>query len=304
MIVQRPAIQLRDLVLAESVLTTAWLDGAPFVASHPGDLEWWFASDAPDALDDHLRLWFVDDSLRAWSWIRGHLVNWEIRPGDVATVGRILDAILEAGIAETTGRLEAWAPEDDPATAATLGRLGFRRKELRLSQFQRRVDSGSPIADAAAPAGYTLRHVSGHDEIGARVEIHRAAFAPSEMTIEKYTRLTTLPHYRFEDDLVVEAPDGSMAAFAMAWWDPAARVGEFEPVGTHPDHQRRGLGRALLSHGLRRYRDLGAHVVQIYSMSDNAASEGLYQAVGFERRRYRLHFVRPPDGNRGSASTP
>ncbi len=124
------------------------------------------------------------------------------------------------------------------------------------------------------------------------------------MTVEKYTRLTTLPHYRFEDDLVVEAPDGSLAAFAMAWWDPAARVGEFEPVGTHPDHQRRGLGRALLSHGLRRYRDLGAHVVQIYSMSDNAASEGLYQAVGFERRRYRLHFVRPPDGNLGSASTP
>ncbi len=30
-------------------LTTAWLDGAPFVASHPGDLEWWFASVAPDA---------------------------------------------------------------------------------------------------------------------------------------------------------------------------------------------------------------------------------------------------------------
>ncbi len=150
MIVQRPATQLTDLVLAESVLTTAWLDGAPFVASHPGDLEWWFASDAPDALDEHLRLWFVDDSLRAWSWIRGHLVNWENRPGDVATDGRILDAILEAGIAETTGRLEAWAPEDDPATVATLGRLGFRRKELRLSQFQRRVDGGSPIADAAA----------------------------------------------------------------------------------------------------------------------------------------------------------
>ena len=59
------------------------------------------------------------------------------------------------------------------------------------------------------------------------------------MTVrESYTRLTTLPHYRFEDDLVVEAPDGSLAAFAMAWWDPAAKVGEFEPVGTHPDHQR------------------------------------------------------------------
>ena len=166
---------------------------------------------------------------------------------------------------ETTGRLEAWAPEDDSPTVATLRRLGFRREErLRLSQFQRRVDGGSPIGDVAPPAGYTLRHVRGYDEIAARVEIHRAAFAPSAMTVEKYARLTTLPHYRFEDDLVVEGPDGSLAAFAIAWWDPAPpRVGGVEPVGTHPEHQRRGLGRALLSHGLRRYRDLGAGVVDL-----------------------------------------
>ena len=123
------------------------------------------------------------------------------------------------------------------------------------------------------------------------------------MTVEKYTRLTKLPHYGFDYDLVIEAADGSLAAFAMAWWDPEARVGEFEPVGTHPDHRRRGLGRALLSHGLRRYCDLGAGTVQIYSMSDNEASEGLYQAVGFERRRYRCHFVRPPDESLGSAPT-
>ena len=45
------------------MLTAAWLDGAPFVASHPGDLEWWYASVAPDPLDVHLRLWFVDESV-------------------------------------------------------------------------------------------------------------------------------------------------------------------------------------------------------------------------------------------------
>lgn len=29
-------------------------------------------------------------------------------------------------------------------------------------------------------------------------------------------------------------------------------VGEFEPVGTHPSYQRRGLGRAICSHALGR----------------------------------------------------
>jgi mycothiol synthase len=160
---------------------------------------------------------------------------------------------------------------------------------LVASQYRRGLDG--PIATDDVPAGYQIRSLAGAHEIAKRVAVHRAAFAPSRMVAEKYERLITLPLYRFEDDLVVEAPDGSFAAFTMAWWDPVARVGEFEPVGTHPDHQRRGLGKALLSHALRRYRDMGSRLAQVFSSADNVASEALYRSVGFERwslhRRYR-----------------
>ena len=294
-IAQRPGSEIEDLRSAESVLTGAWLDGSPFVASHPGDLEWWFASVAPETLENHLRLWSTDDGVRAWSWVQGHLVRWEVRPSDPTTDDRMLDAILRAAIAETPGRLEAWVPQEDTATVATLDRLGFRARTLRLSQFQRRVDDGAPIADATLPPGYRLRHLEGPDEISARAAIHRAAFPSSTMTAEQYTRLTTLPTYRYEDDLVVEAPDRSLAAFAIAWWDPVARVGEFEPVGTHPDHRRLGLARTLLGHGLRRYRQREARMVQVYALSDNLPAEALYPAVGFVRRRHRIHFERPAD---------
>jgi ribosomal protein S18 acetylase RimI-like enzyme len=277
------------------VLTRAWLEDAPFVASQPGDLEWWYASATPAKLPDLLRLWEVDGSLAAWSWTHGGQVHWEIWTVDPASDGPLLAAILEAAIADTPGALLAWATETDAVTLDVIARSGFRPAERRMSQFQRRVDDDAPIIDAAVPVGYRIRSVDGPAEVEARMTVHRAAFAPSKMTVEKYGRLTTLPHYRFEDDLVVEAPDGSLAAFAMAWWDPIARVGEYEPVGTHPDHQRRGLGRALLTHGLRRYRDLGAGLVQVYSNTDNAASEGLYQAVGFERRHYHRQFERPAD---------
>ncbi len=137
--------------------------------------------------------------------------------------------------------------------------------------------------------------MTGPEEVPARVELHRAAFLPSRLNVEKYERLLTLPHYRFEDDLVVEAPDGSLAAFAMAWWDEGARVGEFEPVGTHPDHQRRGLARALLNWGLDRYAGRGVRVVQVYSDASNAASEALYEAVGFRRRAFHRRYERPGD---------
>jgi ribosomal protein S18 acetylase RimI-like enzyme len=275
-------------------VSRSWLDDAPFADSHPGDLEWWYASVAPDALEAHLRVWERGGSVVGWCWITKGGVHWEIRGGEPSADQLILETILHETIDETDGTLEAWAAEDDAATVATLGRLGFRQRERCGSQFQYAMERGlGPAMDL--PAGYRIRGVDGPNELPARVEAHRAAFAPSRMTIEKYARLTTLPHYRFEDDLIVEAPDGSIAAFAMAWWDPVARVGEYEPVGTHPAHRRRGLGRALLGHGLRRYRDLGAGLVQVYSKGDNAASEGLYQAVGFERRRHRHLFERQAD---------
>jgi mycothiol synthase len=294
---RRPAGGLDDLRLAASILSRAWLDGSPFVASHPGDLEWWFGLAAPDDLGDHLRLWEVDGAAAAWSWVRGDQVHWEIRVDDPAVATDILDAILRDAIAVTDSPMHAWAPEDDPATLGALARLGFGPDAGRLSQFQCRVDDDAPIGDDGPPDGYRIRHVAGPAEIPARADLHRAAIPYATLTIEQYARLTTLPHYRFEDDLVVEAADGSLAAFAMAWWDPVARVGEFEPVGTHPAHRRRGLGRALLRHGLRRFHELGAVCVQVCSHAEEAASEGLYQAVGFERRRYRRRFERPRGGD-------
>jgi ribosomal protein S18 acetylase RimI-like enzyme len=283
-----------DLLAAASILSRAWVDEAPFVASHPGDLEWWYALAAPDPLSAHLRLWRRDGTLMAWSWVRHGQVHWEIHvPRGSSDEAGLLDAILEDAIAGSDEPLHAWTPEDDPATRTTLDRHGFQPEDVRLSQFQRRLTGEPRIAAMSLPDGYRLRHVNGPVDLVERIAIHRAAFPHATLGVEHYARLMALPHYRLEDDLVIEAPDGTLAAFAMAWWDPAARVGEFEPVGTHPDHRRRGLGRALLSYGLRRYRDLGAVAVQIYSHADNPASEGLYQAVGFRRRRHRRRYERP-----------
>jgi len=294
-ITSRAAAGVQDLRAAGALLSRAWLDDAPFVASHPGDLEWWDALAAPDPLERHLRLWELDGSVTAWSWIRPDLVHWEIHPGSADPDGALLRAILGSAIAGSDGPLRAWAPEDDAATLDVLGRLGFEPTADRLSQFQRRVDRDPPLPDATPPPGYRIRSVTGPEEAATRMEVHRAAFAPSKLSLEQYQRLMRAPHYRPEDDLVAAAPDGTLAAFAMAWWDPVARVGEFEPVGTHPDHRRRGLGAAVLAQGLHRWRDLGAGRVQVYSWADNPASEALYASVGFRRVRYRRRFERPAD---------
>ena len=49
---------------------------------------------------------------------------------------------------------------------------------------------------------------------------------------------------------MVEATNGSLAAFTVTWRDPLNRSGYFESVDTHRDYHRRGLGMALMLRGV------------------------------------------------------
>lgn len=297
MLTARPATMLDDLGQAQAMCSAPWVAGDRAAVATPGALAWWHASSAPDRLEEHLRLWSHEGRVVAWTWHDSGEVEWGAWTGDPGDDRDVVAALTAAIVAEAAdGTVAMWTAEDDAATVATLEAHGFVPAGRRLSQWQRRLGPGeAALPDAPAlPDGYRIRSLRGREDIPPRVEVHRAAFAPSRLTIEKYERLVDLRPYRFEDDLVVEAPDGAFAAFAMAWWDPLGRVGEFEPVGTHPAHQRRGLGRALLRHGLHRFAAAGAGVVQVYSDASNAASEALYAAVGFERRVYHQRFERAP----------
>lgn len=310
MLGSRAAVGLDDLRAAGDLLTRAWEEAAPRGGALRGDLAWWYAQAWPAELGDRLRLWEADGATAGWSWFDGGQLEYAVWSADGRADAVVERAILSWAIEDATARarrgdgdgaVEAWAADDDDVARAFLAELGFApiagpslpNHHTRLSQFQRTVGSDSPIGVRPVAAGYRIRSLAGPGEIEPRVAAHRAAFAPSKMRVEKYERLLSLPDYRLEDDLVVEAPDGSIASFAIAWWDPIARIGEFEPVGTDPRHQRRGLSAALLGHGLRRYRDLGARLVQVLSDADNAASEALYQSVGFSRRAYHDRFRRP-----------
>jgi GNAT superfamily N-acetyltransferase len=86
-----------------------------------------------------------------------------------------------------------------------------------------------------------------------------------------------------ENDLVVIAPDGEVAAFAIVWPDDDLGSGQFEPVGTHPAHVRKGLGRAVVTAGLHRLRELGMHTARVTTHEQLAPAVALYLACGFEQ---------------------
>jgi len=57
------------------------------------------------------------------------------------------------------------------------------------------------------------------------------------------------------------------------------RTAVFEPVGTHPNHQKCRLGKAVMSEGLRRAEKLGATLATVSSYGK--AAHALYESMGF-----------------------
>jgi ribosomal protein S18 acetylase RimI-like enzyme len=276
------------------------------VSCTAGDLEWWTAGGGPDAdWPSRARIWEIGGTVVGWGWINPPAsLDWFVADGlALADEEAVRDGILDwlatsaratrdrAGPGVTGAiELEAWAADGWPEQAALISR-GWTAGETVLTQYLQPLDL--ELDPPRVPEGYTLRSLRGWADVPARVEVHRAAFAPSRMTVEKYAILMEQEHYSFDHDIVLEAPDGTFAAFAMCWVDPIGSIGEFEPVGTHPDHQRRGLGRVVMRHGLRLMREAGLRDAMVFSLRSNTASEALYQSAGFAELALHRQYTKP-----------
>jgi GNAT superfamily N-acetyltransferase len=121
------------------------------------------------------------------------------------------------------------------------------------------------------------------------------AWAPSTYTAEGYQGVRQTATYRGDLHVLVEAPDGTMAASTIMWLDEANRTAEFEPVGTHPGYRRRGLGMAMLRHAMSLARAAGARHMTVACLGapGRPAARGLYYGVGFRPLSRDVPLIRP-----------
>jgi ribosomal protein S18 acetylase RimI-like enzyme len=141
-----------------------------------------------------------------------------------------------------------------------------------------------PVPDYSLPAGFTIHPLAGENEVEAYVQLHRAVFESRNMTVEWRRRTLRRPEYRPDLDLVLAATDGRLAAFCVCWLDSDLEgepSGQIEPLGVHKDYRGLGLGRAILSEGLRRLSLSGADRVYVETDQQRNAALGLYEEVGF-----------------------
>ncbi|WP_437374121.1 GNAT family N-acetyltransferase [Inquilinus limosus] len=265
-----------------------------------GELAWVWAKDF-DALSPFWRhrLWFVDGRLAAWGWV--HLpyrvprsdgtfreakaanLLWQAHPDRPELLTGILDWYDD--VAGDVDRLLTVQSADVQAQA-TVAAHGYAFDAEAGSDdgswVQFNVRELTDVPDPVLPEGFRFL-AAGDVSVADAVKAHREAWHPSSLTEAAFERVRRTWPYRADLHALIEAPDGTLAATAIIWLDESTRTAEFEPVGTHRDFRRRGLGTALQLHGMHLARAAGANRMLVACLGAPAhpAARNLYTGVGF-----------------------
>jgi predicted N-acetyltransferase YhbS len=270
-----------DLRAMQRAVERTW---TPLSRWHVGDLAWGRYS-GPDG-DRPAALWWDGPRVMAWAWSE---LGVYVDPGHPELAGEVL-GWFGGGPVTVLDREEH--------LVGALRRSGHRAVE-EAPFFRHCVIDLDSLAVPELPGGYRVRPVRA-GEAAARAAVHRAAWRPgrvgrlfvppvdlgpgdSAMNADTYQAVMDAWPYRRDLDLVVQAPDGALAASALGWLDEVNRVGELEPVGTDPRHERRGLAAAVSLACLHALRAAGATRAVVYPRGDDRYPTPLrlYRRLGF-----------------------
>jgi GNAT superfamily N-acetyltransferase len=178
-------------------------------------------------------------------------------------------------------RLHLAVDADDTLRQQALLRRGFTRQLGRSHKWWR--DLARPVPEPRLPAGYILRAMGELSEHSARSWASWRAFHADEPDENYdgdwswYQNIQAAPLYRRDLDVVAVAPDGAIASFATIYYDDATRSAVCVLVGTAAEHQRRGLGRAVLLEGFIQLQRLGA--TRVFATGYDVPASTLYGSV-------------------------
>jgi mycothiol synthase len=277
----RPFDRERDLGRVVRLMSDAHALRGDYL--HPGGMQWWFRR----TIKPDFRLLVWDDGPALAAWLMDDAGYVIARPARDDLASRLaLVAWAERSLREM-GRasIEVSAGDDEPALIDTLKGRGYTSSDSLGDLLVYDIDGRPP--EPELPEGFrltTLADVSDDEYIA----LHRAAWSsvkPSDYDRQLHHLVVSSPDFQRDMVPIVRAPGGVPAASCIAWFDAASLRVEIEPLGTHPDHRQRGLGKAIVRDVHRLAYERGARSVMVWGSHSNDAARKLYASAGMTPRR-------------------
>jgi ribosomal protein S18 acetylase RimI-like enzyme len=279
-----------DIVLLQAFNATAIAQSAGCGYVHPGDIPHrLFNGNKLFDPGEVLTIWEDEDGVAAYALVGLRHRGFDAQVRSDLRGLRFERQVLEYAEKRTLVLMRRHSIEGD-RILSDAHRCDTTRVELLTELGWERVSeppwvvNRAPLVDLPEPVlpeGYSIRAVRGLDEAAAVAEVHAASF-DSTWTPELYRKVMQSPGYAAERELIVEAADGTFAAFTVTWHDEVNHTGLFEPVGTHANYRRRGLGKALVLFAMRKMAAEGMKYATVVNEGTNEAARRLYKACGFK----------------------
>ena len=231
-----------------------------------------------------IRIWEEDDEIVGISHPEDtYNAFLQIRPGYRDLEPEMLDW-AEKTIAKPTEnsnkKIVIWVNESDEYRQDLLTKRGYEKGEecSYLNKLKLNDDYKPELPD-----GYKFRSMDEEISFIKRYNVINKAFHPEDDFVNEvpksFIKMVEAPMYRPDLDLIIEDEKGEFASSCVIWFDQENKIGMFEPVGTHPDYKREGLGKALIKEGLRRLKEIGAETAYVEAYGTDRRA--FYQSTGF-----------------------
>jgi len=155
--------------------------------------------------------------------------------------------------------------------------LGFINKGPLAVDF--RYDTEFYLNDLEIGEKYHFETFSDNYNYKNHIETQRLAFGRTkdQLSREWFETKCMAPGYSSDWDFIVVDNKGEHLAFCLAWLDPENMIAELDPVGTHPDHRRKGLAKAVINNCFVKLRNNGINKAQVLGFTD--LTKGLYRSL-------------------------
>lgn len=254
------------------------------------------------------RVWDVAHDARIWEDVTGRIAAfamlWSHQPTSPYRVFDrfidpewVTDALVKEMLAWGIGRAhELAAASNNPKTLYVrqlassvhsdhqLEKCGFSPVKPDPDEynvyFSRTLQDTLP--EPMLPVGYGLRPLPSADELASYADLYDFTAVSLDHRQETFNS----DEY---GHLVVVDPTGLLVAYCeysicrAEWRESGQRLGWIDYIGTRPENQRQGLGRAVLWASLRHLQALGAETAMLVTISTNFPAINLYETTGFTR---------------------
>jgi GNAT superfamily N-acetyltransferase len=266
-------------------------------SEHSGDLNWAAYMHSQMNPQRDTRLWWDGAALAAWATSNKYGLTFALSYAQRENLD-----LLRRILAWAKDHVRATSPDGVPPAVFSTGCFASHLPHARMlaelgftpsregSLFVNARSLSVPIPDPALPAGVVIRSPEGEHELDRRAQLHATVWHPSKVTPEGYRITRSAPGYDATLDMVAVMPEGSLTAYCICWPEQATGTCEFEPVGTHPDHRRKGLAGAVMYAAMRRAREIGLRTALVYCKEENLP---FYQSLGFNPIDRAVEYVKP-----------